>query len=204
VCGRRKSAVANERIIMPTAPDFAAAAAPLYRSPTTPAIAAIIGSVRVDALVEKDDLPFALLAERLGLIEAGDLDDVCGDAGSGRPSLMPSARIAIGCGTGLTMRPLASPRTQCGTIAFSARTFSRPSRFISSRHQMIAFSRFSEPERRGPMRSQSHASLRYAASLRSPVSTIRWTGSASAAPMTAATRPASARIAARTFMKAAC
>ncbi|HTE51485.1 MAG TPA: hypothetical protein VK698_11615 [Kofleriaceae bacterium] len=60
---------------------------------------------------------------------------------------------AIGRATGAISAPLSAPRTQCGTITFSALTPSWPSAFIVATAQVTACSRAREPLSRLPIRS---------------------------------------------------
>ena len=68
----------------------------------------------------------------------------------GVPTLMPSPSMASFARRGFTSSADSSPRTQCGTMTGSPRTFCKPSSFIVSRIQSIAASRLAEPLMRLP------------------------------------------------------
>src|SRR5262245_48993440 len=73
--------------------------------------------------------------------------------------LIPTAVATTGRSTGVRIVTVSSPRTQCGTVTGSPRTFASPSRRNSSRAQATAASAPGEPDRRGPIRSVSQVSL---------------------------------------------
>jgi hypothetical protein len=80
------------------------------------------------------------------------------------PTLPPRPSIASGLRRGDTSSADSAPRTQCGTITASPRTFSSPSARIFASVQSIACSSASEPLSRLPKVSVSSA-MRFHAAL---------------------------------------
>jgi hypothetical protein len=108
----------------------------------------------------------------------------------GVPTLLPSPSIASEWRRGATISALSWPRTQCGTLTGSRRTFSKPSFFISAAAQRIAASSDSEPLSRWPKVSVNSASRSHANRVDSDSAISRAAGSRYAASQSVCAREA--------------
>ena len=109
--------------------------------------------------VEEDDLALGTL--RPAASSSSKLRTTSSSASTpsaGVPTLLPRPSITSAWRRGATISRLSWPRTQCGTLTGSLRTFSRPSFFICATAQSIAPSSACEPLSRWPKVSPSSAS----------------------------------------------
>ena len=153
VCGLRMDAEATERMRQATAPARAAADGPSTRTFR-------VATYSVKGTSNSTILPFASAARRCSSSNAPTTSTGAVIPVFGVPTLPPSPSIASGAARGLTSSADSAPRTQCGTITGSPRTFSSPSAFMKSRIQSIAASRLAEPLSRWPKVSTRRPSLR--------------------------------------------